>query len=131
MTTDSAALQTAIRAARDRDVAFRRQVRDQVLEQHFDGTWCLPGTQDVLADLNLPPLDRTFTGIAVLHVNITKLVDPGGLSTARARLIRALDITSSDEEIEVNLDEVNTYLDEQYLDDRERSAAPAISESPL
>lgn len=94
---------------------FRRNVRSEVLRQHFDGPWCLPGSQAVLTDLGLPPITIVFNGEAQLTVRITKVDGSADYDEARARVIRALDVACSDPGIEFELGYIAPSLTQRQV----------------
>jgi hypothetical protein len=94
---------------------FRHDVRAEVLRQHFDGSWCLPGSQAVLNDLGLPPIAKAFNGRAQLSVRITKVDGAADYSEARNRVIHALDVACSDPGVEFVLDTVEPALNESVV----------------
>jgi hypothetical protein len=49
---------------------FRGDVREAILKQHRAGNWCLPGSNDVLEDLGLPPIAHTYTGTVTVTVQV-------------------------------------------------------------
>ena len=111
-------LQDAIAEAETTQQTYRDTVRDEILRQHFEGTWCLPGTQAVLVDLNLRPITMTYHGHASLRVAITDVAGATSIEEARARIVQALDVVSSDPSITVSLRYVDSELDEEECDDR-------------
>jgi type II secretory pathway pseudopilin PulG len=118
MTAEIQQLQNAIAEAETTQQAYRDDVRHEILRQHFDGPWCLPGTQEVLADLNLLPVTMGYQGQAVLRVSITDVADATSMADARARVILALEVVNSDPSITIHLDHVEPSLDEKERDDR-------------
>lgn len=119
MTTEIEELQIALTAATAEQQGFRDRVRREVLRQHFDGSWCLPGSQDVLNDLGLPPITMAFSGNGNVRIRINRMDGASNADEARARITQALDVTCSDADIEVELDYVdNVYIDERDVDDR-------------
>jgi hypothetical protein len=118
MTAEIQRLQNAIAEAQAKHQDYRDNVRDEILRQHFEGSWCLPGTQDALADLNLRPITMTYRGYASLRVVITDVADATSREEARARVIQAFDVVSSDPSITMSLDYVDPELDEEERDDR-------------
>jgi hypothetical protein len=118
MTTEIQRLQNEITAAESKHNAYRDKVRSEVLTQHFEGSWCLPGTQDVLADLNLRPITMAYQGYASLRVVITNVADATSLEEAEARVAEALDIVNSDPSVTITFDGVAPRLDEKQHDDR-------------
>jgi hypothetical protein len=110
-------LQDAIAEAEATQQTYRDTVRAEILRQHFEGTWCLPGTQDVLVDLNLRPITMTYHGHADLRVVITDVAGATSTEEAHARVVQALDVVSSDPSISMIVDYVDSELDEEECDD--------------
>jgi hypothetical protein len=85
---------------------YRRNVRAEVIRQHVRGSWCLAGSQEVLAELGLPAIEMTYEGNTQLWVRIIKVAGAGDAEDAKARVIEAFEVTCSDPGIEFQLDTV-------------------------
>lgn len=96
--------------------AFRADVRTEIMRQRNNNTWCLPGTRDVLRDLDLPPIAMGFEGSASIRVSIRNVDGASDHEDAVVRVVRALDAVSSDMEIEFEVDRVDVYLDEHEVE---------------
>src|SRR5437879_2285039 len=88
--TSAQDLQKEIDAFQAAHEQFRTKVSEEVLRQRAAGTWCLPGTQDVLQDLGLPPIPMNYSGDATIHVRIVKISGASSRDEAEARVTCAL-----------------------------------------
>lgn len=95
---------------------FRADVRTEIMRQRNNNTWCLPGTRDVLRDLELPPIAMAFDGSATIRVSISNVAGAADREDAVARVVRALDAVSSDTKVEFDVDGVDVYLDEREME---------------
>ncbi len=96
---------------------FRSDVRAEILERHFDGPWCLSGCQDVLHELDLPPISRRYTGRATVRVDIHQVHDADTYGEAVHRVVSALDVTSSDDRVEYTVTDVEPVLADEAVRD--------------
>lgn len=96
---------------------FRRNVRAEVLRQHFHGSWCLPGSQDVLRDLGLPPIAMAFDGNAQLWIRIMNVDGSADYEDAKARVTQAFEVTCSDPGIEFEVQSVDPALYQREVED--------------
>lgn len=95
---------------------FRVDVRTEIMRQRHNNNWCLPGTRDVLRDLELPPIAMAFDGSATIRVSIRDVAGASDHEEAVARVRAALDAVSSDTEIEFEVDGVDVYLDQSEVE---------------
>lgn len=93
---------------------LRQDVREEVLQQHRTGDWCLRGTNDVLDDLDLPPVKLEFTGQVTVTVDLT-VRDASGFGQAEDWVRSALDVTSEDGDVDI----ADYYIADYDLDQRE------------
>ncbi|WP_410659476.1 hypothetical protein [Amycolatopsis sp. lyj-112] len=134
MNTEIQELRTALAAERERHIAYRTSVRDEILEQHFNGTWCLPGTQDALVDLDLSPVAMHYTGEATITVSISQVKGATSRDEAYARVKAALDAVNNDAGITMTVHSVNASVYEDRYDDRPTNTTATArpnSESPF
>jgi hypothetical protein len=95
---------------------FRADVRTEIMRQRTNNTWCLPGTRDVLRDLELPPIAMGFDGRATISVSIRTVDGASDHEDAVARVVAALDAACSDTVIEFEVDRVDVYLNEHEVE---------------
>lgn len=114
-TNGQADLRTDVATAEAAIASFRADVRAEIMRQHYEGSWCLRGTQGALRDLDLPPIAMAYSGDAVVRVRIYRVKDASSYDEARDRVIRALGATSSDDGIEFELDYVSPDLQQREV----------------
>lgn len=89
---------------------YRQNVRAEVVRQHVHGSWCLAGSQEVLEELGLPPIEMTYEGNTQLWVRIIKVEGAEDAEDAKARVVEAFEVTCSDPGIEFQLETVDPSL---------------------
>lgn len=110
--TDSEAdLRARIASVQRADAEFRDDVRRAILRQYHDGTWCLPGSQDALRDLGLPPIRMSFTGYATIEVRINAVHGATDRADATDRVIAALTAACDDDAIDIDTGHVSASLE--------------------
>lgn len=118
MDTEIQELHSTLAAERERHAAYRTSVRNEILEHHFRGTWCLPGTQDALLDLDLPPVAMKYSGEATITVSISQVGGATSRDEAYSRVKAALDAVSTDTGITMTVHSVEASVYEDRYDDR-------------
>lgn len=104
-------LAACLAAVHQEAAEFRDQVRAEVLRQHYDGGWCLPGTQAVLSDLDLPTIRMRYEGTASILVTVSHVAGAESAEQAYSRVTAAFDATCSDTDIDYRVDHVAASLD--------------------
>lgn len=129
--TEHADLTNEIAALDAELTRFRTAVRDHILDQHYNHGWCLPGTQQALKDLGLPPVTMSFTGSALLRVQISAVTDATELDEARNRIIQSLQVVCPAADIDFELDYIDPMLEEQEIVESPSIQPPTRAESPF
>ncbi|MGW4591959.1 hypothetical protein ACWEKJ_31965 [Amycolatopsis thermoflava] len=110
---DTTELRAQIEALRRAHAQFRDDVRTAVVRQYQDGVWCLPGSQEALRDLGLPPIGMDFEGYATIRVRITAVNDAAERAEAVDRVVAALTVDCDDDGIEFDTESVTASLEAQ------------------
>ncbi|HET6285764.1 MAG TPA: hypothetical protein VFG15_03305 [Amycolatopsis sp.] len=107
-----------ITAHQARGEEFRRQVRELLISQWFDGEWCVPGIQAVLKELGLPAMTLDAEGSVLIRVNIDAITGVTDQEDAEARVASAFSVICSDPDITWTTDLVEPCLDVDPVNDR-------------
>ena len=111
-TTETTSLEEQLLAAGKEYEDFRAAVREAVLTQHRQDKWCLPGSNDVLKELDLPLIQHTYTGWVQISVQVT--VNSAANTDEAATLLRdQLNVTSTGADVSIG-----DFTVEQYADER-------------
>lgn len=99
---------------------FRERVREEVLRQHREGhngryRWCRDGTERVLRDLDLPPIETTYRGTVTVEVEVT-VRNANSLDIAENWTAAALSVNSGDPDVEIDDWSVSSDLQEEEHD---------------
>lgn len=78
---------------------FRADVREALLEQRRTESWCLPGTNAALEDLDLEQITLEFTGTVTVQVDVT-VRNADDRETAEGWLKSAISIDSTDRDVD-------------------------------
>lgn len=89
---------------------FRDQARAQILHQHEFGGWCFSGTNNVLDDLDLPPILRQYTATITITASV-RVDNADSEDQARSWILNALDVSSTDSDVEID----DSHVDDSFV----------------
>lgn len=107
-------LRARITEIRTQDSTFRADVREALIHRRNTTSWCLPGTNAALDDLDLEQISLEFTGTVTVQVEVT-VRNADDRDTAESWLKSAIRVESTDSDVDFD----DPYVECGQLDEND------------